>query len=910
MKISSEELRSLPPRPPLLPAVLPKRRFARLGRKTSDGSQNRSASSNSRSSDDVATRQPSKSRIHHHTNRLSGVFLRGPVSGSMALSAGVRPSLSSQDSKGNEGLRADDPSELSNHVTAPGILKIFGNEICEGAHYKSVLATTDSSARELVKEALERYGLSKKEAKSYVLCDTIGSTGNHQWRPEGFRVVGDNERPLLLQSLWKPREGLARRFEIQRKSWVEERTSKDKDTITAGRVSRTMGKSQKLWRSRSEMDILDSDTKQCYEQSKTNPKQSHVHSHKTLSEEDGVLQSKKETLCLMAEQEGEESEREETESSDDNTTQYSIHPPHDCPYLLLLQGYSPAQDFVIYLLAGPIISFGRQSEGEEGYKTDFHLFAADILPRHCCFHRLSNGSATTLQPGQGSLVMRNGEVLKTEVHLHPGDIISLGQHYLFLFKDPLDGKYGPDRCLNVIPWMVNQPTSAFSTYQAGEINLCSTCTDLQASDGTLCQIQDLPLLKSPAGHIWSLQYESNDEDFIIKKIFAMGSSKDIPPLTAAFLLCLSIQHSTVSQHTSELRGLLLRIASGVQNAVWVSSGQVIGNASGFLQDLQALTWQEVYTGLRPLVVWMSNSLEILQFIQFQLPLMLECKTQKEEQCNGEERRDNETKNLDFVDCNPFRERPTPQANVDTSLALERGGLEVLTEIRCIVDILSDTWRLLSDCQLHQEISSQLIGYLLFFINASLFNSLMEKGTSVPPGFYQWSRGVYMQANLDLLLDWAQSNGLEEMAVEHTHTLSSAINLLATPRKHLLQMSWVSLRSDYPALSPAQLNHLLSLYSPAPPCRHTWTPSVHEQASARSTGQIDILESFETQHPLVLPDSGYQFQLGQEVTDSALWLELEKLKKFISTLSQSGHRWILRHSSPHPTPPKLLNRLML
>lgn len=53
-------------------------------------------------------------------------------------------------------LRADDPSELSNQITAPGILKIFGNEICEGAHYKSVLATTQSSAKELVKEALER----------------------------------------------------------------------------------------------------------------------------------------------------------------------------------------------------------------------------------------------------------------------------------------------------------------------------------------------------------------------------------------------------------------------------------------------------------------------------------------------------------------------------------------------------------------------------------------------------------------------------------------------------------------------------------------------------------------------------------------------------------------------------------
>lgn len=47
-------------------------------------------------------------------------------------------------------------------------------------------------------------------------------------------MVGDNEKPLLLQSLWKPREGLARRFEIQRRSSVEEKTSRDEDTVTAG----------------------------------------------------------------------------------------------------------------------------------------------------------------------------------------------------------------------------------------------------------------------------------------------------------------------------------------------------------------------------------------------------------------------------------------------------------------------------------------------------------------------------------------------------------------------------------------------------------------------------------------------------------------------------------------------------
>lgn len=50
---------------------------------------------------------------------------------------------------------------------------------------------------------------------------------------------------------------------------------------------------------------------------------------------------------------------------------------------------------------------------------------------------------------------------------------------------------------------------------------------------------------------------------------------------------------------------------------------------------------------------------------------------------------------------------------------------------------------------------------------------------------------------------------------------------------------------------------------------------------------DILENFDTQHPLVLPDGGYQFHLGREVTDSALWQELDKLKEFISTLSHSN-----------------------
>lgn len=82
---------------------------------------------------------------------------------------------------------------------------------------------------------LFRYCLEKEDANDYVLCDVIGQTGaDNQWKRECFRVVGDNEKPLMLQSLWKPKEGFSRRFEIQLRMSVEEQSLKDRDTVTAG----------------------------------------------------------------------------------------------------------------------------------------------------------------------------------------------------------------------------------------------------------------------------------------------------------------------------------------------------------------------------------------------------------------------------------------------------------------------------------------------------------------------------------------------------------------------------------------------------------------------------------------------------------------------------------------------------
>lgn len=114
----------------------------------------RSSNSDSavRSTETVGVRQPAKSKIRRHNNRLSTVFNHSP---------NLRDGGRRVQAAGSGNLQAaDDPAELSSQMSVPGILKIFGSDICQGTNYKSVLATTQSSAKELVKEALERWEVS------------------------------------------------------------------------------------------------------------------------------------------------------------------------------------------------------------------------------------------------------------------------------------------------------------------------------------------------------------------------------------------------------------------------------------------------------------------------------------------------------------------------------------------------------------------------------------------------------------------------------------------------------------------------------------------------------------------------------------------------------------------------------
>ncbi|NXL26578.1 RADIL protein, partial [Setophaga kirtlandii] len=71
--------------------------------------------------------------------------------------------------------------------------------------------------------------LDPADLAQFALCDVVGRPGGPggAWQGEHLREVGDAERPLLLQELWKPKAGWSRRFEIRRRQDLERDRDRD-----------------------------------------------------------------------------------------------------------------------------------------------------------------------------------------------------------------------------------------------------------------------------------------------------------------------------------------------------------------------------------------------------------------------------------------------------------------------------------------------------------------------------------------------------------------------------------------------------------------------------------------------------------------------------------------------------------
>ncbi|XP_070830232.1 ras-associating and dilute domain-containing protein isoform X1 [Chaetodon trifascialis] len=880
---------------------------------------------------------------------------------------------------------ADDPAELSTQSSAPGVLKIFGDEICAGANYKSVLATPRSSAQELVKEALERYSLNKNAAHSYVLCDVIGrlegggGIGGGGWRTECLRALGDNEKPLLLQELWKPREGHARRFELRRRAEVEELNAKEKDTITAGPkasqfLAALMGRSG-LGKHRSSPlrsgRVVQSSSKDINAQARklqrnrakgtlTLPRSSNSSFCRSLSETSlnqlGVGEEPKRYYSTLPgplrarEREAASGGRRKEEGSQGGGG--VRHSLYQSPHLLLLQGFN-RQDCLVYLLNREQHTVGQETPSA---RPNICLFSPDILPLHCRLRRVpaprrhaSNNNkgeelaesqrfCVAVEPVLHATVLVNFSRCERSTTLRHGDLLSFGAHYIFLYKDPTGAKPLPAQTLARLR-SLGQLYDAGVEEGEGGAQTCKMCGSVlkdraaQVSSAPAVRRSFKPHLVKPrigvtaaAGPLslsggdvgggggaggrvgggqkrrLQLEFDQAHEDQLLNRIVSLiEPGGDDHKLTPAYLLCLCIQHSASSFPPGSFGKLLLKIVRRIQTIAWERTKELAQKQAQH-QDpasLSLLSISDLIPDLQTIFFWMSNSIEILYFIQQRAPAYthsIETMQGSKESLLSATISANEeamtileevimytfqqcvyyiTKALYVVlpgllDCNPFP--------VDSSEPCWKGGVGFPEPVRRVLQVFQNAQELLQGYQVHPEIQAQMFAYLFFFSNVSLFNQLMDKGPS--RGWFQRSKVLQIQACLRMVMEWASRSGLGHLADKFFTKLNSTVSILATPPQQLTQLSWRALSSEHPTLKPVQLHRILTQYQltaeigPVP----TWQPSSEDEAYIYRT--VDLLESFENHPPIVLPSAGFRVDLDGECVEDSIYRQLLYVRHYL------------------------------
>ncbi|XP_058496280.1 ras-associating and dilute domain-containing protein isoform X2 [Solea solea] len=927
---------------------------------------------------------PSKSRLKRQSRTFTQVLYRTlSYRDRVPAEAGTNTRGDRRSTTEPPERPVDDPAELSTQSSAPGVLKIFGDEICAGANYKSVLATPRSSAQELVKEALERYSLNKDAAHSYVLCDVIGrlegggGIGGGGWRTECLRALGDNEKPLLLQELWKPREGHARRFELRRRGEVEELNAKEKDTITAGLktpqfLAALMGRSG-LGKHRGSPlrcgRVVQSSSKDINAQARklqrnrakgtlTLPRSSNSSFCRSLSETSlnqlGVGEEPKRYYSTLPgplrarERELASSGRRKEEGTQGGGGGGVRHSLYQSPHLLLLQGYN-RQDCLVYLLNREQHTVGQETPSA---RPNICLFSPDILPLHCRLRRVpaprrhannnNKGEDTAenqrfcvaVEPVLHATVLVNFSRCERSTTLRHGDLLSFGAHYIFLYKDPTGAKPLPAQTLARLRTL-GQLYDAGVEEGEGGAQTCKMCGSVlkdkaaQALSVSAVRRSFKPHLVKPrcggtsAGGPVSLsggeggggggrgggqkrrlqlEFDQTHEDQLLNRIVSLiEPGGDDHKLTPAYLLCLCIQHSAATFPPGSFGKLLLKIVRRIQTIAWEKTKELAQKQAQH-QDpasLSLLSISDLLPDLQIIFFWMSNSIEILYFIQQRAPAYthsIETLQGSKESLLSATISANEeamtileevimytfqqcvyyiTKALYVVlpgllDCNPFP--------VDSSEPCWKGGVGFPEPIRRVLQVFQNAQELMQVYEVHSEIQAQMFAYLFFFSNVSLFNQLMDKGPS--RGWLQRSKVLQIQACLRMVMEWASRSSLGHLADKFFTKLNSTVSILATPPQQLTQRSWRALSSEHPTLKPVQLHRILTQYQltaeigPVP----TWQPSSEDEAYIYRT--VDLLESFENHPPIVLPSAGFRVDLDSECVEDSIYRQLLYIRHYL------------------------------
>lgn len=429
-------------------------------------------------------------------------------------------------------------SDLSTNHIVPGVMKVFGVGISADANYKSVKVTNASDANSIVKQVLGKYKLDSADAAEFVLCDVVGhfqkvsgGSGKNkdskmQWITEYARVVGDGERPLVLQSLWQPSGNRSRRFELHRRETVVDGPANSTTSNGVARKKATIANQPPdLALLKEKLSI--SSTSECSESGTFD-------SHQRPGLDDGSV------------------------SHSDLT--FNMTTAVDVPYLLLLRGCGLVEDYLLHRLDEDHMIIGRPTIGQK--HPDIPLYSDDLITKHCqVFKKLpaDNESVTEsedgldqvfLEPFPNCEVMVNGRTLAEAVMLAPGDLVQIGRHYVFLYKDPM---------------RVSDANLTFDWLPGAAVNGSGSLH----GKAKVIRMQQVAA-KSP--NRLSLAYELEDEDKLLEYFVTICEPQrdEAFELVASYLFILAIEYSACNYTDVDTRRLILKVTNVIQAVAWVS----------------------------------------------------------------------------------------------------------------------------------------------------------------------------------------------------------------------------------------------------------------------------------------------------------------------------------------------------
>uniref|UniRef100_A0A671Q1M3 Ras-interacting protein 1-like n=1 Tax=Sinocyclocheilus anshuiensis TaxID=1608454 RepID=A0A671Q1M3_9TELE len=774
--------------------------------------------------------RPRPANQQSRAKRLSHLFLRGRSNSDRDRAIGEREReiwVHSATSSSHHYL----PPASSN---APGLVKIYGDALSSGANYRSLLANMHSTSRQLIQQVITRYTERERENESedtalqkyfpedFLLCDVIGKPiqqpdGAIKWQTECRRSVASWECPLQLVDMWRPKDGFERRFEIQRLDEYE-REEKEKE-----RERERDGESYQVrWR-RSHMS------------SGGGPEEERGHRGRNTE----LRRSISDINLSLRRRQGNVS----------NEPRRSGNAPN---------GQDRKNTVSMIATEGGEVTGSRSGGGE----TDRRTRAAEEEKDTCDL-----------------------EVMSQSLILPPTD-----RPYFLLLQ-------GYDQSKDFVLYIMAGHTHVFGrkpTFREREMDRererkgkrpLKVDTYLSAPDLLVRHLlirRDTAIPEQPRGQALAHPFRGGPVTLNGAPLYREAVLKPAinKPLTTTFA---SINSKFAAYYSAEAD-----------------------------VELPPPSMQKLSSDLRPLMFWMSNATELLNFFQvkveamekeweFEAPgdpvLSADMDTCSEalaqlddvimhtfQQCVY-----HLTKTLysllpALLDTNPFssEEKKKGKAGAKDRAGNEGQGDEeedvstLPPTVAGLVEVYRCSLQLSREACLSPPLTSQTFGYLFFFTNTSLLNTLLERDS-----LFSWSRAVQIRTNLDLVLDWLQGAGLGDIASEFLKKLSVTVNFLCIPKTRLIQSSWSSLQEEHPLLSPSQLHHLLTHYklgpTRAPPS--SWAPLLGTELGG------DIFESFLDHPPLILPNETPRLDLNQPIPSPELMKEVTCLRTFLWGLDQ-------------------------